>query len=173
METLLAVTIEAARAAGLIKKSSLDKVIVDTTVMPKAIAHPTDSRLLEKSRQHLVRLADDHHLQLRHNYNRQAPRMAAQIGRYTHARQFKRMRKALKALRSRVGRVYREVGQLPVFIVDTMPATSPRIKVPSLAAYIEPTIGHMKTAGWLDARSRARSAMRCTPCCPARATTSG
>ena len=65
VEVLLAVTIEAARAAGLIKKSSLDKVIVDTTVMPKAIAHPTDSRLLEKSRQHLVRLADEYHLALR------------------------------------------------------------------------------------------------------------
>ena len=117
VEVLLAVTIEAARAAGLIKKSSLDKVIVDTTVMPKAIAHPTDSRLLEKSRQHLVRLADEHHLELRQNYNRQAPRMAAQIGRYAHARQFKRMRKMLKALRIRVGRVYREVtrklAQLP------------------------------------------------------------
>ena len=42
VELLLAVTIEAARTAGLIKKSSLDKIIVDTTVMPKAIAHPTD-----------------------------------------------------------------------------------------------------------------------------------
>jgi IS5 family transposase len=109
VETLLAVTIEAAHAAGLIKKASLNRVIVDTTVMPKAIAYPTDSRLLEKSRQHLVRLADEHNLQLRQNYNREVPRMAAQIGRFAHARQFKRMRKALKALRSRVGRVHREV----------------------------------------------------------------
>ena len=73
--------------------------------------------MLEKSRQHLVRLAEEHHLQLRQNYNRQAPRMAAQVGRYAHARQFKRMRKMLKALRVRVARVYREVmrklGQLP------------------------------------------------------------
>jgi IS5 family transposase len=109
VETLLAVTIEAAHAVGLIKKASLNRVIVDTTVMPKAIAYPTDSRLLEKSRQHLVRLADEHNLQLRQNYNREVPRMAAQIGRFAHARQFKRMRKALKALRSRVGRVHREV----------------------------------------------------------------
>lgn len=93
VEVLLAVTIEAARAAGLIKKSSLDKIIVDTTVMPKAIAHPTDSRLLEKSRQHLVKLSDEHHLALRHNYNRQAPRMAAQIGRYPNAKQYNRMRR--------------------------------------------------------------------------------
>ncbi len=117
VELLLAVTIEAARAAGLIKRSSLDKVIVDTTVMPKAIAHPTDSRLLERSRQHLVKFAKDNGLSLRQNYNREAPRLATQIGRYAHAKQYKRMRGALKTLRTRVGRVQRDVqrqlGQLP------------------------------------------------------------
>ena len=35
--------------------------------------------------------------------------MAAQIGCYAHAKQYKRMRKMLKALRVRVARVYREV----------------------------------------------------------------
>ena len=84
-------------------------MIVDTTVMPKAIAHPTDSRLLEKSRQHLVRLAAEHGVPLRQNYNREAPRLAAQIGRYAHAKQYRRMRKVLRTLRTRVGRVYREV----------------------------------------------------------------
>ncbi|WP_419204941.1 IS5 family transposase [Bordetella trematum] len=117
VETLLAVTIEAARAAGLIKRSSIDTVIVDTTVMPKAVAHPTDSKLLERSRQHLVKLAKDNGIGLRQNYNRQAPRMAAQAGRHAHARQFTRMRKTIKALRVRVGRVHREiarkVGELP------------------------------------------------------------
>ncbi len=117
VETLLAVTIEAARAAGLIKRTSVDTVIVDTTVMPKAVAHPTDSKLLERSRQHLVKLAKDNGIALRQNYNRQAPRMAVQAGRYAHARQFKRMRKTIKALRVRVGRVHREItrkmGELP------------------------------------------------------------
>jgi IS5 family transposase len=111
VETLLALTIEAARKAGMISKTSVDRVIVDTTVMPKAIAHPTDSRLLEKSRQHLVKLADEGGIALRQNYNREAPRLAAQIGRYAHAKQFKRMKKALRTLRSRVGRVHREVGR--------------------------------------------------------------
>ncbi|WP_031407147.1 IS5 family transposase [Thiomonas sp. FB-Cd] len=111
VETLLALTIEAARKAGMISKTSVDRVIVDTTVMPKAIAHPTDSRLLERSRQHLVKLADAGGIELRQNYNREAPRLAAQIGRYAHAKQFKRMKKALRTLRSRVGRVHREVGR--------------------------------------------------------------
>ena len=109
VETLLMVTIEAARAAGLIKSSSLDKVIVDRTVMPKAIAHPTDSRLLEKGREHMVRLAQEHSIELRQNYNREAPRLALQIGRYAHAKQYKRMKRTIKALKTRVGRVHREV----------------------------------------------------------------
>jgi IS5 family transposase len=109
VELLLAVTLEAARAAGLIKRASLDKVIVDTTVMPKAIAHPTDSRLLERSRQHMVKFAQDNGLNLRQNYNREAPRLATQVGRYAHAKQYKRMRAAIKTLRTRVGRVQRDV----------------------------------------------------------------
>lgn len=109
VETLLAASIDAARRGGVIKHSSAQQVIVDTTVMPKAIAHPTDSRLLDKSRQHLVKAAEDNGLQLRQNYNRVAPRLAAQIGRYAHAKQFKRMRKAVRTLRTRVGRVHREV----------------------------------------------------------------
>jgi len=109
VETMLAATIDAARRIGFVKAASVDKVIVDTTVMPKAIAHPTDSRLLEKSRQQLVKLAIEQGLSLRQNYNRQAPRLAAQVGRYAHAKQYKRMTKTLRTLKTRVGRVHREV----------------------------------------------------------------
>ena len=109
VEELLAATIEAAKRAGVIKASSVKRVIVDTTVMPKAIAHPTDSRLLERCREHLVKAAARHGLKLRQNYNREAPRLAVQIGRYAHAKQYKRMRKTLRTLRSRVGRVMRDV----------------------------------------------------------------
>lgn len=109
VEELLAETIEAAKRSGVIKASSVKRVIVDTTVMPKAVAHPTDSRLLERCRSHLVKAAAEHGIKLRQNYNREAPRLAAQVGRYAHARQYKRMKKALRTLRSRVGRVMRDV----------------------------------------------------------------
>lgn len=109
VEELLAETIEAAKRAGVIKASSVKRVIVDTTVMQKAIAHPTDSRLLERCREHLVKAAASHGLKLRQNYNREAPRLAGQISRYAHAKQYKRMRKTLRTLRSRVGRVMRDV----------------------------------------------------------------
>ena len=84
-------------------------MIVDTTVMEKAIAYPTDSRLLERGRQHLVKLADRLGIKLRQNYNRQAPRLAGQVGRYAHAKQYKRMRGTLKKLRTLVGRVWRDI----------------------------------------------------------------
>ncbi|GKT26444.1 hypothetical protein AVHM3334_21035 [Acidovorax sp. SUPP3334] len=42
VQTLLAASIEAARRGGVVRASSVDSVIVDTTVMPKAIAHPPD-----------------------------------------------------------------------------------------------------------------------------------
>lgn len=111
VETMLMATIDAGRRIGLLRASSTDRVIVDTTVMPKAIAHPTDSRLLEKSRQHLVKLADEEGIKLRQNYNREAPRLASQIGRYAHAKQYRRMKKSLRTLRSRVGRVMRDVSR--------------------------------------------------------------
>jgi len=36
------------RARGVISERSVEAVIVDTTVMEKAIAHPTDARLYEQ-----------------------------------------------------------------------------------------------------------------------------
>ncbi len=43
VEELLAETIEAAKGANVIKNVRLKRVIVDTTVMEKAIARPTES----------------------------------------------------------------------------------------------------------------------------------
>ena len=109
VEWLLTKTIEAGRAAGAVKPRSLSQVVVDTTVMEKAIAHPTDARLYEKARHSLVTLAGKAGIRLRQNYNRKAPRLAAQAGRLAHARQFRRMRKALRTLKGHTGRVLRDI----------------------------------------------------------------
>lgn len=119
VEELLAETIEAAKRAGVIKAVSVKRVIVDTTVMEKAIAHPTDSHLLERCSEHLVKAATWHGLKLRQNYNREALRLASQISRYAHAKQYKRMRKVLRTLRSRVGRVMRDVERQLDSVADT------------------------------------------------------
>jgi hypothetical protein len=54
VEQLLKTTIEAAVAMKAVKKTEFERVIVDTTVQEKAIAHPTDARLLDVARQILV-----------------------------------------------------------------------------------------------------------------------
>ncbi|MHB0699855.1 IS5 family transposase, partial [Roseomonas mucosa] len=109
VEWLLSKTIEAGRASGAVSKRSLAEIAVDTTVMEKAIAHPTDSRLYEKARHSLVTLAHKAGIALRQTYSRLAPRLAGQVGRYAHARQFRRMRKALRTLKGYTGRILRDV----------------------------------------------------------------
>ena len=109
METLLQQTLTVGLAVGAVKPSSLKRVSVDTTVQPKAIAHPTDSKLLNRSRERLVRLAKKHNINLRQSYQRKGPQTVLQAGRYAHARQYKRMRKAVKTLKTYLGRVVRDI----------------------------------------------------------------
>jgi len=109
VEWMLTQTIEAGKRAGMVKGNDLKRVTVDTTVMEKNIAHPTDAQLYEKARRKLVGLAREAGIALRQNYNRLAPRLAGQVGRYAHARQFKRMRKALRRLKGYTGRVLRDI----------------------------------------------------------------
>ena len=87
----------------------LERVEVDTTVQPKAIAHPTDARLCHRALEKLVALAHRHGIILRQSYRRLAKRAALMVGRYTHAHQFRRARRELKFLRTRLGRVIRDI----------------------------------------------------------------
>lgn len=77
--------------------------------MEKNIAYPTDARLYERARGQLAELAQEAGVDLRQSYARLAPRLALQVGRYAHAKQFKRMRKALKRLKGYTGRVMRDL----------------------------------------------------------------
>lgn len=108
-EWLLAHSIEAATRAGVIKRPSLDEVVLDTTVQPKAIAHPTDSRLLNRAREHLVAAAQDAGITLRQSYARVGKAAEAQAGRYAHAKQYRRMQREIRKLRTWLGRVIRDV----------------------------------------------------------------
>lgn len=109
MEWLLTTVVESAVTSGVVERNSFEHVSVDSTVMEKNIAHPTDSALLEKLREKLVTFMQEHEVTIRQTYSRQGPRTAQQIGRYAHAKQFKRMRRSLKKLCTWVGRLQREL----------------------------------------------------------------
>jgi hypothetical protein len=96
VEWLLTQTIRAGQKSGVIDEDSAKRVAVDTTVMEKNIAYPTDARLYERARDQLAALAQEAGVDLRQSYARLGPRLALQVGRYAHAKQFKRMRKVLK-----------------------------------------------------------------------------
>jgi IS5 family transposase len=111
LEEMLKASVGVALDTGVAKPGSLERVSVDTTVQPKAIAHPTDSRLYWKALQTLVRQAKRHGIALRQSHTRLAKAAMVRAGRHAHARQFRRMRRALKQLRTYLGRVFRDVGR--------------------------------------------------------------
>mgnify|MGYP002827033372 CR=1 FL=1 len=109
LDILLAETLRVAHDSGALKKSDLAHVTVDTTVQPKNVAFPTDAKLLETAIHQLAKLAKQHGVALRQSYVRLAKRAAMMAGRYAHAKQFKRMNKQIKFLRTRLGRVIRDI----------------------------------------------------------------
>jgi IS5 family transposase len=106
---LLQESLSVAHRSGAIETKDLERVVVDTTVQEKAIAHPTDARLIHRAIEKLVDLAKRKGVKLRQSYLRLAKRAAIMVGRYTHAHQFKRARRELKFLRTRLGRVIRDI----------------------------------------------------------------
>ena len=109
LEEVLKATVAVALETETVKPSSLERVTVDTTVQPKAIAHPTDSRLYLKALLTLVGQAKKAGIKLRQSHTRLAKKAAMKAGRYAHAKQFKRMRRELKRLKTYLGRVFRDV----------------------------------------------------------------
>src|SRR6202022_4222167 len=108
---LLQESLSVAHRSGAIETKDLERVVVDTTVQEKAIAHPTDARLMHRAIEKLVDLAKRKGVKLRQSYLRLAKRAAIMVGRYTHAHQFNRAKRELKFLRIRLGRLIRDINR--------------------------------------------------------------
>jgi transposase, IS5 family len=109
LELLLKATIDTAVAIAAIKPKDLERVIVDTTVQEKAIAHPVDSRLLEISRHKVVSAAKRVGIQLKQTFVKEGKELRRRAGGYAHAKQFRRLKKVVKRQRTILGIVMREV----------------------------------------------------------------
>ena len=139
MELLLGATVAAAMSAGAVKPSSLERVNVDTTVQPKAIAHPMDSRLYNRGREMLVRLAGSHGIKLRQSYRRLGKRALRLASSYAHARQMRRARREIKRLKTYLGRVARDVSRK----LATRPGLAPHFAQP--LARVQRLLAQQKT----------------------------
>jgi IS5 family transposase len=109
LNALLEESLSTAIRTDAAKPADFTKAIVDTTVQPKAVAHPTDARLMHRARERLVRLAQKLGIDLRQSYARVGKHALIKHQRYAHARQFKRAGKALRTLRTYLGRVIRDI----------------------------------------------------------------
>jgi transposase, IS5 family len=108
LEQLLKATIETPIETKAIKPAELERVIVDTTVQEKAMAHPVDRRLLEIARHKVVSAAKRAGIGLKQTFAAEGNTLRRKAGGYAHAKQFKRLKKAVTRQRTMLGVVMRE-----------------------------------------------------------------
>jgi IS5 family transposase len=111
LQALLQESLAVATRTGAMKPGDLARVIVDTTVQPKNITFPTDAKLLNRAREKLVTLAKRLGVELRQSYTRVGKFALIQHQRYAHAKQFKRANRALRTLKTYLGRVIRDIAR--------------------------------------------------------------
>lgn len=109
LTALVQESLAVATRTGAAKPADFRQVIVDTTVQPKNVMFPTDARLMHRARERLVRLARALGVNLRQTYERVGKLALIKHQRYAHAKQFKRANKALRTLRTQLGRVIRDI----------------------------------------------------------------
>ena len=108
-EALLVETLKVAQESGAIQADEFHHINVDTTVQEKNITFPTDAKLYHKTRQVLVKAAQERNIPLRQSYARSGKKAFILNNRYRHARQYKRANKACKTLKNYLGRIIREL----------------------------------------------------------------
>ena len=109
LEKVFQESLAVAHRVGALREKDLERVTVDTTVQEKAIAFPTAAKLMQRARERLVRLAREHGIALRQSYTRLGKRALIMQGRYRHAKQHKRANKALRKLKTYLGRTVRDI----------------------------------------------------------------
>jgi IS5 family transposase len=122
VEELLKATIDTALSSKAIRPAEFERVIVDSTVQEKAIAHPVDSRLLEIARYQVVKAAKAAGISLKQTFAKEGKTLRRKAGGYAHAKQFKRLRRVVKRQRTILGIVLREIERKQAAACGTLSA---------------------------------------------------
>jgi len=109
LEKILQATVMTAIKTKTVDKKSLSKTTSDTTVMPKNITYPTDSKLYAQGCKILVRTAKNHKITLRQSFVKLAKKALIMSSRYAHARQMKRAKREQRRLKTYLGRIFRDI----------------------------------------------------------------
>ena len=108
-EEILKASLQTALKVGAARVSDFKDVNVDTTVQTKDIRYPTDSRLYHRVLERLVKTARKEGFVIKQSYARVSKRLLMMQARYAHARQMNRAKGVQRKLRTKLGRVIREV----------------------------------------------------------------
>lgn len=108
---MLRETISTGLKLKCIRPESPEKVAVDTTVQEKNIAFPTDIGLYANMIRKLVKQSKKESISFRQTYQRDCKRSLKKHSGYYHARQMRRAKRERQKIRTRLGRVIREVGR--------------------------------------------------------------
>ena len=127
VEELLKATIDTAVSTKAIRPAEFERIIVDSTVQEKAIAHPVDSRLLEIARGKVVQAAKFAGIALKQTFVKEGKELRRKAGGYAHAKQFRRLRRTVKRQRTILGIVLRETQRKLVTATTESPATITRL----------------------------------------------
>lgn len=88
-QALLKMTVELGEGTGTaVRPESFRVAVMDTSVMPKAVAHPSDAKLMARSHRRLISRAKADGIKFRQTYERSLDTLVWQVGRYAHARQY-------------------------------------------------------------------------------------
>jgi transposase, IS5 family len=128
VEELLKATIDTAVTTKAIRPIEFERVIVDSTVQEKAIAHPVDSRLLEIARAKIVQAAKIAGITLKQTFVKEGKVLRRKAGGYAHAKQFRRLRRMVKRQRTILGIVLREIQRKLATATTESPTMLTRLK---------------------------------------------
>ena len=131
------------RETGALATKDLERVAVDTTVQPKAVAHPTDARMIHKAIEKLIALLPAAWDWAAAKPLRAAKRAMITAERYTHAHQFQRANREHKLLRSRLGRLIRDINRK----IAGDPALSERLRAVARVGASKPALQNQRQRG--------------------------
>jgi IS5 family transposase len=109
LELLLAETLATAERAGAAEPKHFERVTVDTTVQPKAVTHPTDSKLIHRGVEILGRLARRHGVALRQSYTRVSTHARREVARLIHRGRHREAERVVRRMRTWLGRLARDI----------------------------------------------------------------
>ena len=127
VEELLKATIDTAVTSKAVRPNEFERIIVDTTVQEKAIAHPVDSRLLEIARAKVIQAAKQAGIEFKQTFAKEGKELRRKAGGYAHAKQFNRLQRVVKRQRTILGIVLREIKRKLTTTTAELPNTVVRL----------------------------------------------